>query len=63
MFSSRSVSRVYNEDQLPLRRWWQEQEVGVRSPSANEDVNPGTEEFLLLEGVTKQRRENRGWEH
>jgi hypothetical protein len=46
-----------------LRRQLEEQEVGVRSPPACEDVSPRAEDRLLLEDVTKQRSEDRDREH
>jgi hypothetical protein len=46
-----------------LRRQLEGWEVGVRWLPACEDVIPGAEERPLLEDVTKQRNEHRGWEH
>jgi hypothetical protein len=46
-----------------LRRQLEEWEVCVRWSPACEDVSPGAEERSLLEDVTKQRSEDRDWEH
>jgi hypothetical protein len=46
---------------LVLRRQFEEQEVGVRGPSACEDVSPEIEGRPLLEYVTKQRSEDSDW--
>jgi hypothetical protein len=45
------------------RRQLEKLEVGVRWPPAWEDLSPGAKERPLLEDVTKQRREDRDWEH
>jgi hypothetical protein len=62
VFSARSVSRLYNEDQLPLRESLETAvrrvEVGVRWPPACEDVKPGSRGSSTVESVTKQRRED-----
>jgi hypothetical protein len=66
VFPVRSVPRLYNEDQLPLRESLETAEeytVGVRWPPACEGMNPGIEEIPLLESATKQRSEDREWEH
>jgi hypothetical protein len=51
LFSVRSVPRLYNEDQLPLREsleMTEEYEVDVGWPPACEDVSPEAEESPLL---------------
>jgi hypothetical protein len=65
MSSVRSVLKLYNKDHLPLRDNFEtaeleERVIGVRSPTACEDVSPGEEERPLLEDVTKQRSEDCG---
>jgi hypothetical protein len=42
-----------------FRRQLKEQEVDVRRPPACEDMSPGAEKCLLLEGVSKQNSEDR----
>jgi hypothetical protein len=53
---------LYNEDQLSLRES-PETEVGAKCPPTCEDVSPEEDERPLLEDVTKQRSEDRDWEH
>jgi hypothetical protein len=68
VFSVGSVPKLYYKDERDKRTSvekteLEEWEVVVRWPPACEDVSPGTEEPPLLEDVTQQRSEDRGWEH
>jgi hypothetical protein len=58
VFSVRSVPRSSYHYERVLRRQLQEYEVGVRWPSACEDVIPEVEEIPLLEAVTNSVTEN-----
>jgi hypothetical protein len=61
VFSVRSAPKIHNKHQLlrerVLRLELEEQEVGVRFPSASDNASLRTEEYSLLEDVTKQHSE------
>jgi hypothetical protein len=73
VFTVRSVPRQYNEDQLPFRV--SPDRVGVESLQADGQLrvavagargqleNPEEGERPPLEAVSKQRSEDRDWEH
>jgi hypothetical protein len=58
VFCTRSVPRLYNEEQLrlrALRRQLQEWELVVRRSPASVDVNTEDEEATALEAVTRRQ--------
>jgi hypothetical protein len=62
VFSMRSVPRLYNEDQLPLR---QSLETAVRRERGRCEMAASLQgrESRSREDLTKQRSEDRDWEH